>query len=63
MQGQNRLTGEWEPEEIFCDCSRFTKQICNCDIVSVRAALALFGMGSMRAHEADLISLDPLSNK
>ena len=48
MQGQNRLTGEWEPEEIFCDCSRFTKQICNCDIVSVRAALALFGMGGMR---------------
>ena len=33
------------------------------NIMCVRAALALFGMGSMRAHEADLISLDPLSNK
>ncbi len=33
------------------------------NIMCVRAALALFGVGSMRAHEADLISLDPLSNK
>ena len=33
------------------------------NIMCVHAALALFGMGSMRAHEADLISLDPLSNK
>ena len=51
------------PERYPEKCGGSTKQICNCDIMSARAALALFGMGSMRAHEADLISLDPLSNK
>ena len=45
---QDEPAGEWEPEKTSCECSRFTKQICNCDIMYVRAALALFGMGGMK---------------
>jgi len=37
------------PERYPEKCGGSTKQICNCDIMSVRAALALFGMGGMES--------------
>jgi len=37
------------PEKYPEKCGGSTKQICNCNNMSVRAALALFGMGSMES--------------